>query len=94
MMSPVPEGAYKPSGKDGDGLTAGAVVLGIDTDVLTALNAALGGVEALSQAVIHIQGAADQIDRAKIDIGLARYRGISTTCTSIPLRKRRKSTLT
>jgi hypothetical protein len=42
--------------------------VGIETDALTALNAALGGVEALSQAVVHIQNAANQIDQAKMDI--------------------------
>jgi hypothetical protein len=66
-----------PPGDDGrNGAATGEDDVRIEADALTALNAALGGVEMLNVAVSIIQDTANQIDRAKIDIGLVRFHGI------------------
>jgi hypothetical protein len=59
-----PEGAYSPKGKDSGESSAIAVALGVDTDALTALNAALGGVDALKVVVDQMTQAAQDINAA------------------------------
>jgi hypothetical protein len=61
---PEPEGAYKTEGKDETYFGP----LGLETDALTALNVALGGVQALGEAVRLMEQAAGKIVVAKADI--------------------------
>ena len=63
-MSPVTKGADNREGKDSDKSTDPTTVdgiVGIETDALTALNAALGGVDALTAAITLMNHSANDI---------------------------------